>query len=340
MNKKGLKILLVGGTGTIGNGLVNKLLDDENIDTIRVLSRDEFKQFEMERFINHKNKNKLRFLIGDVRDYDRLERAMRGVDKVFNLAAMKHVPSCEYNPDEAIKTNVVGMENIIKAAIKNEVDCVVFTSTDKATNPTNAYGATKLLAEKLVQSANYSKGPIKTRFIAVRFGNVMGSRGSVIPLFRKQILEEGRITITDPKMNRFMMTLSQAVNLILKVSDIAVGGEVFVLKMPVIRLKDLADIVIEETCKKLNIQNDIKVETIGLRPGERLYEELMTEIESTAAFDLGDMYAILPTTFAPEYYKDKYSNHTKAPLETYTSSNQNPIAKETLREFLLAEKLV
>lgn len=177
------KILIIGGTGTIGRGLVNELIKQQP-QVIRIFSRDEYKQFVMEKEID--NDKLFRFLIGDVRDYERVERAMAGIDVVFNLAAMKRVPSCEYNPTEAIKTNVEGMGNIIKAATYNDVDSVVFTSSDKAINPTNTYGATKLLAEKLVQSANFSKGNSKTRFVAVRFGNVMGSRGSVIPFLKNK----------------------------------------------------------------------------------------------------------------------------------------------------------
>jgi FlaA1/EpsC-like NDP-sugar epimerase len=242
------KILIIGGTGTIGRGLVKKLIDQKP-NVIRIFSRDEYKQFIMEKEIN--NNKIFRYLIGDVRDYHRVERAMNDVDIVFNLAAMKHVPSCEYNPTEAIKTNIQGMGNVIKAAIYNDVDCVLFTSSDKAINPTNTYGATKLLAEKMVQAANFSKGNARTRFVAVRFGNVMGSRGSVIPLFKKQIFENRCITVTDKDMTRFMMTLSQSVSLIMDAAERAYGGEAFVLKMPVIRLIDLTEVIIEETCKNL-----------------------------------------------------------------------------------------
>ena len=199
------KILIIGGTGTIGRGLIKELVKQDP-EVIRIFSRDEYKQFIMENKLN--DKKKFRFLIGDVRDYERVERAMNDIDVVFNLAAMKHVPACEYNPTEAIKTNVTGMENVIKAAMHNNVESVIFTSSDKAINPANSYGATKLLAEKLVQAANFSKGNCKTKFVAVRFGNVMGSRGSVIPLFKKQIEENRKITVTDPEMTRFMMTLT------------------------------------------------------------------------------------------------------------------------------------
>ncbi|AKN33928.1 membrane protein [Clostridium carboxidivorans P7] len=333
----GKKILIIGGTGTIGRGLVNELIKQKS-EVIRIFSRDEYKQFLMEKEIDD---NKLfRFLIGDVRNYERVERAMAGIDVVFNLAAMKHVPSCEYNPTEAIKTNVEGMENVIKAAIYNNVDSVVFTSSDKAINPTNTYGATKLLAEKLVQGANFNKGNVKTRFVAVRFGNVMGSRGSVIPLFKKQIKESNCITLTDPEMTRFMMSLSQAVQLIMTAGEKAYGGEAFVLKMPVIKLKDLAEVVIEESCKSLNVSfKNIDIKTIGLRPGERKFEELMTVEESEFAYDIGDMYAVMPSIYA-ENVKNFYKEFRKAEVGSYNSSDAVAITKEEVRKILKDEGLV
>ncbi|MHB9922112.1 SDR family NAD(P)-dependent oxidoreductase [Clostridium botulinum] len=334
------KILIIGGTGTIGQGMVKELLKLEP-EVIRIFSRDEYKQFIMEKEIEDKYKNKLRFLIGDVRDYERVERAMEDIDVVFNLAAMKHVPSCEYNPTEAIKTNVIGMENVIKAAIYNDVETVVFTSSDKAISPTNSYGATKLLAERLVQSANYSKGKSKTKFVAVRFGNVMGSRGSVIPLFKKQILENRGITVTNHGMSRFMMTLSQAIKLTLSAAEKSIGGEIFVLKMPVIKLKDLAEVVVEETCMKYNIPLDqVSIETIGLRPGEKMYEELMTEEESEHAYYLGDMYAVLPTTVSKDHYGYYYTKYKKAIKGSYSSHGGIPIGKDKVKEFVLKESLI
>ncbi|MFL0251642.1 SDR family NAD(P)-dependent oxidoreductase [Clostridium neuense] len=324
------KILVIGGTGTIGKGLIKELVK-QNPKVIRILSRDEYKQFVMQNEI--KDKSKFRFLIGDVRDYERVERAANDVDVIFNLAAMKHVPACEYNPDEAIKTNIIGMENVIKAAIYHNVENVVFTSTDKAINPSNSYGATKLLAEKLVQAANYSKGAVKTRFVVVRFGNVMGSRGSVIPLFKKQIKENKKITVTDPQMTRFMMTLNEAVTLIMSAGEKAIGGEVFVLKMPVIRLYDLAQVIIEETAKKLNIEKEeIDIEIIGLRAGERKYEELMTKEESEFAFDLGNMYAVLPTYCGN--VEGYYSEFKNAEIGSYNSNSIKPIGKEEIRRIL------
>ena len=265
---------------------------------------------------------------------------MNDIDIVFNLAAMKHVPACEYNPSEAIKTNIIGMENVIKAAMYNNVECVVFTSSDKAINPANAYGATKLLAEKLVQAANFSKGNCRTKFVAVRFGNVMGSRGSVIPLFKKQIEENRKITVTDTEMTRFMMTLSQAVNLIMEVGEKSIGGEAFVLKMPVIKLYDLAQVVVEEICNKINIKREeVELQTIGLRAGERKFEELMTVEESEVAFDLGHMYAVLPLTHS-EFCSGVYDKYKKAKVRSYNSSDKNILSKEQVRTLLVEEGLI
>lgn len=337
---KDKSILIIGGTGTIGQGLIKELIHHEP-KVIRIFSRDEYKQFIMEHSsLIKKTKNKFRFLIGDVRDFERLDRAMVDIDIVFNLAAMKHVPSCEYNPNEAIKTNVDGMENVIKASINNNVECVLFTSSDKAISPTNTYGATKMLAEKLVQAANFSKGKSKTKFIAVRFGNVMGSRGSVIPLFKKQILENKKITVTDPDMSRFMMSLSQAVKLMLKSCEISKGGEVFVLKMPVIKLKDLAEVVMEETCRKHDLNKDeIQVDVIGFRAGERIYEELMTKEESHYAKDLGDMYVILPSTYS-QFSSEYYDNFANCKIGNYSSHELEVISKKQVSQLLLEENLI
>lgn len=334
---KGKKILVIGGTGTIGKGLIKELLKQEP-SVIRILSRDEYKQFIMENEIE--NKSKLRFLIGDVRDYDRVDRAMDEIDVVFNLAAMKHVPACEYNPSEAIKTNIIGMENVIKAAMHNDVKTVIFTSSDKAINPANSYGATKLLAEKLVQAANYSKGKAKTKFVAVRFGNVMGSRGSVIPLFKKQIQDFRKITVTDPDMTRFMMTLSQAVKLIMTSAEKSFGGEVFILKMPIIKLKHLVEVVVEETAKKINIPlEEIDIQTMGFRAGERKFEELMTKEESEVAYDLGDMYAVLASD-SVRALEVSYEKYKKAEWGSYNSSEGVHITKEQVRDLLREDGLI
>ncbi|AET70309.1 putative nucleoside-diphosphate sugar epimerase [Desulfosporosinus orientis DSM 765] len=317
---KGKKVLIIGGTGTIGQSLLSYILR-EGPEVVRILSRDEHKQFELrEKMIRYPN---IRYLIGDIRDGDRVARAMEDIDYVFHLAAMKHVPSCEYNPYEAVKTNVIGTENVITAARNAGVKRVIFTSTDKAIAPTNAYGASKLMAERLIASAQYNSGGHATIFAAVRFGNVMGSRGSVIPLFKSQIVENRRITVTDKTMSRFMMTLNQATELTIKAMKTAQGGEIFVLKMPVISLKELAEVVIEETAKKININpNSVEIAEIGLRPGEKMYEELMTMEEAKNAFELPDMF-VIPNVFLKRNLS--YPNAVEANHSSY-SSDRGPVA--------------
>lgn len=328
---QGKKILVIGGTGTIGQGLVKELIK-RNPKVIRIFSRDEYKQFKMEQELGRLEN--IRFLLGDVRDKERVQRAMEGIDIVFHLAAMKHVPSCEYNPFEAVKTNVMGTQNVIESAIHHRVERVVYTSSDKAINPTNTMGATKLLAERLMSSADYYKGGKRPIFASVRFGNVMGSRGSVIPLFKTQILEKRKVTVTDPAMSRFMMSITEAVSLVLKAAEYAVGGDVFVLKMPVVNIKDLAEVVIEETCKKYDLpREEIKIEYIGLRPGEKMYEELMTKEEGERAEELEEMFRIYPITRAG-------INITGINGYSTDSSKVKALNKEEIRNLILREDLI
>ncbi len=325
------KILIIGGTGTIGQSLLNHILS-QSPAVVRVFSRDEHKQFELQqKLYGHTN---IRFLIGDVRDYDRVKRAMKDIDYVFHLAAMKHVPACEYNPFEAVQTNIIGTQNVIRASLECEVEKTIFTSTDKAIAPTNTYGASKLMAERLITAAQYHAGTSRTVFAAVRFGNVMGSRGSVIPLFKWQIREHRRITVTRRDMSRFMMTKEQATNLIIRALSLAQGGEVFVLKMPVIRLIDLAECVIEETAKQFGISKElIGIEETGLRPGEKMYEELMTEEESTYAFEFDDMF-VVPSPFLAV---PVYEGAKPARIGSYSSQHIPPISKESVRKLLLEQ---
>lgn len=322
------KILIIGGTGTIGVALVNKLLKF-NPNVIRIFSRDEYKQFVLaKRYENHK---KLRFLIGDVRDEKRLERAMEEIDYVFHLAAMKHVSSCEYNPDEALKTNVIGVQNVIEAARKCNVKKVVYTSSDKAINPVNTYGATKMLSEKLIVSEGANSGKYKTKFFAVRFGNVMGSRGSVIPTFYDHMINGEPIQVTDPTMTRFMMTIDQATDLLLKAVEISVGGDTFILKMPSILLQDLIEGIFDCASKRVSGIKPYKQEIIGLRLGEKMYEELMTIEESENALELEDMYII------PPYFREhNYSGATKAKPKPYRSDDSEIVSKDFIVSMLQA----
>jgi len=327
---KGKKILITGGTGTIGYHLTRRLLQEDPA-VIRIFSRDEYKQFNMSLdFQEHAHK--LRFLIGDVRDQQRLSRAMEGIDYIFHLAAMKHVPACEYNPFEAVQTNVIGTQNVIQAALQNNVKKVLFTSSDKAVSPINTYGATKLMGEKLISAANYQKGSKQTVFASVRFGNVMGSRGSVIPLFKKQILEQRKITVTDLNMTRYMMTPNQAISLMLEANRLAAGGEVFVLKMPIVRLSTLAEIMIEEIGVSVG---NIQIEEIGLRPGEKMDEQLMTSEEQRQVIETEWMYIIPPL-----YGKTKKSyKHTSEFIPHSDFRNDEVIDKEVLRMWCINEHL-
>jgi len=274
-------ILITGGTGSFGKHFCRMMLDRYNPKAIRIYSRDELKQHDMR--IEFKDDQRLRFLIGDVRDGDRLRRAMEGVDMVVHAAALKQVPACEYNPFEAVKTNVHGAQNVINAAIDAGVKKVIALSTDKAVNPVNLYGATKLCSDKLFTQGNAYAGERKTSFACVRYGNVIGSRGSVIPVFLKQ-KESGRITVTDPRMTRFWITLDQAVELVVKGFKYMEGGEIFVPQIPSMRIMDLARAIAPECA----------VDEIGIRPGEKLHEALTGEDEGRTAVVYEGMYVILP----------------------------------------------
>ena len=296
---KDKKILVTGGTGSIGSEIVRCLLQYDP-DVVRILSRDETKQFEFEQELG--NPENVRFLIGDVRDKDRLKRAFEGIDIVFHAAAMKHVPACEYNPFEAVKTNVYGTQNVIDASLDNNVGKVIAISTDKAASPINTMGATKLLAEKLVIDANYYKGHVKTVFSCVRFGNVMESRGSVIPVFEKQIEKSGPLTITDPAMTRFMMTIPQAVDLVFKATKLTHGGEIFIFKMPAINLENLALAMIEHFAPYYGHDPEsIQMKTIGIRNGEKMHEQLMNEEEAQYAYETDDMFIVMPQSTFSKY---------------------------------------
>ena len=325
----GKNILVTGGTGSIGSEIVRRLLQYDP-KVVRILSRDETKQFEMEHELG--NLENVRYLIGDVRDKDRLNRAFEEIDIIFHAAAMKHVPACEYNPFEAVKTNVVGTQNVIEAAIDNEVEKVITISTDKAASPINTMGATKLLAEKLIIDANFYKGHKKTVFSCVRFGNVMGSRGSVIPLFDKQIRKGGPVTVTDPEMTRFMMTIPQAVDLVFKATKMAQGGEIFIFKMPVVKLGDLANVMIEHLSPKYGYKpEELQIETIGIRNGEKMYEHLMNEEEARYAYETEDMFVVLPQLIFSDYF---WEGGAKAAQKRYASDDAKVLSLAEIKDLL------
>jgi UDP-N-acetylglucosamine 4,6-dehydratase len=281
MEIRGKTVLVTGGTGSFGTRLIEILLESHEPKAVRVFSRDELKQSELQR--RFADDDRVRYLLGDVRDLPRLVRATRGVDVIVHAAALKQVPACEYNPFEAVQTNVLGAENVVAAAIENQVPRTISLSTDKAVNPVNLYGATKLCAEKIVSQGNAYAADSVARFATVRYGNVVGSRGSAIPLFKAQA-ETGVITITDERMTRFWITLDQAVEFVLRSTDRMAGGEVFVPQIPSMRVVDIAAAIAPEAERRI----------IGIRPGEKLHEILLTSDEARHSYKVDDHYVIVP----------------------------------------------
>ena len=278
---KDKSVLITGGTGSFGKHMTKTLLNETDVRRVIVFSRDELKQFEMQQ--EYAGENRLRFFIGNVRERDRLLRAFDGVDLVIHAAALKQVPAAEYNPFEAIKTNILGASNVIDAAIDRGIKKVVALSTDKASSPINLYGATKLVSDKLFVSGNAYAGKRRTRFAVVRYGNVVGSRGSVVPLFRT-LAAKGVIPITDDRMTRFWITLDQGVRFVINAFSEMQGGEVFVPKIPSMKVVDLAKAMAPNA--KINI--------VGIRPGEKLHEEMISETDARRTLDVGDHYVIQP----------------------------------------------
>jgi UDP-N-acetylglucosamine 4,6-dehydratase len=331
---QGKNILITGGTGSIGSEIARNILLYEP-KVIRILSNDENGLFNLEQELGG-NIN-TRFLLGDVRDKERIEKAIEGIDIVFHAAALKQVPFCEYNPFEAIKTNVIGTQNVLEASLTEEVQSVIFISTDKAVNPVSTMGATKLLAEKLVIDANYYKGNRKTIFSSVRFGNVIGSRGSVFPFFAGQIRRGGPVTITDPSMSRFIMSPKQVIGLLFRASGMAIGGEIFILKMPSLKISDLIETMINELAPKFGYQPaQIKVESTGIRPGEKTYEELMTEEEATHAQETDEMFIVMPrielSTSRIEDYD--YPESKPAQVKQFASNSGSFLTQEEIKMML------
>lgn len=304
---KNKTILVTGGTGSFGKTFIKKVLSKGSPKKIIIFSRDELKQYEMQvdSFFSKHFKN-LRYFLGDVRDFDRVKTALRDVDIVVHAAALKQVPAAEYNPFEAIKTNILGAQNIIQASLDLNIDKVIALSTDKAAAPINLYGATKLVSDKLFVSANLYKGNKVTKFSVVRYGNVMGSRGSVIPAFIK-MKESGLLTITDEKMTRFNITLEQGVHFVFDSLDRMVGGEIFIPKIPSYRILDVA--------KAIAPNHEIKM--IGIRPGEKLHEEMITESDSFRTLEFGNYYVILPSTKL--WDEEKYRVKDKSDIGSFSN---------------------
>ena len=317
-------ILVTGGTGSFGKYFVNKVLSNYSANRLIIFSRDEQKQYEMSEKFSPQKYSELRYFLGDVRDYDRLLMAMRGIDVVIHAAALKIVPSAEYNPFECIRTNVMGAENVVKASIFNEVQKVIALSTDKAANPINLYGASKLASDKIFVGANnYSSN--QTIFSVVRYGNVLGSRGSIYPVLKK-ILDEGKkvFPITDKRMTRFWITLNQGVNFVLSCLKSMRGGEIFIPKIPSMKIIDFAQA----------IGPDCNLEFVGIRPGEKLHEIMITEDDSRYTLELEDRYIITPVL---SFWDEKYNLDGKPVQENFTyksDTNKEWIEGKQILNFL------
>lgn len=328
MNFKNKTLLITGGTGSFGNKMLRYFLKNTEIKEIRIFSRDEEKQ---DRMRNEICDNKVKFIIGDVRNFDSINRAMVGVDLVFHAAALKQVPSCEFFPIEAVRTNILGAENVLNAAMDNKVSKVVVLSTDKAVYPINAMGMTKALMEKLMVAKSRVVDPKITTFCATRYGNVMASRGSVIPLFIKQIKENQDITITDPEMTRFLMSLEESVKLVLYAYENAKSGDIFVQKAPASTIMDLA-LALQKIFKAKN-----KIKIIGSRHGEKLYETLVNREEMSKAEDMGNFFRI-PSDSRDLNYSQYFTEGSKkiSNFEDYTSHNTTRLTVDQVVEKLLS----
>jgi len=316
-------ILITGGTGSFGHAFVRMTLDKYNPKKIVILSRDEMKQWEMSKLFE--SDDRVRFFIGDVRDKNRLYRALDGIDYVIHAAATKIVPTAEYNPFECIKTNIMGAMNLIDACIDHDIKRVVALSTDKASSPANLYGATKLASDKLFSASNSYSGEHKTKFANARYGNVMGSRGSVIPFFINQI-KKGVFPITDERMTRFMITLEEGVEMVWKVFDDMEGGETYVKKIPSMKVTDLA----------LAVSPNAKHKIVGIRPGEKLHEQMISEEDAPYTYEYDDYYKILPVINNWSNSKKRIKNGKKvAESFSYTSDNNKEwMSIDTLKKWI------
>jgi len=325
-------ILVTGGTGSFGKKFIETVLKNHEPKKVIVYSRDELKQFEMRQKWPDNNGTLMRYFIGDVRDLERLKRALEGVDIVIHAAALKQVPTAEYNPFEAVKTNIIGAQNVIDAAMQSEVKRVIALSTDKAAAPINLYGATKLTSDKLFIAANNYKGWHDIKFSVVRYGNVMGSRGSVIPFFLKKS-KDGVLPITDDRMTRFNITLQEGVDFVLTSLEKMWGGELFVPKIPSYRITDLAKA----------IAPDVKREIVGIRPGEKLHEEMITVTDSINTVEFDDYYAIIPNTEYISWDKGRFLHESNDNIGKYcddgfsynSRSNDPFLSVDELRELII-----
>jgi FlaA1/EpsC-like NDP-sugar epimerase len=336
---KGKNILLTGAAGTVGREIVKQLVSFEPAE-LRLMDNNETEMFFL--MEEYGNKNVFCFL-GDIRDRDKLEKLSKDVDIIIHSAAFKHVYLSEYNPFDVVQTNIIGVENIIRAATACNVKQLLFTSSDKAVNPTNVMGTSKLMGERLMTAASAVRNNSNTIFSSTRFGNVLGSRGSVVPLFMKQIKNGGPVTITDKRMTRFVMTIEEAAKLVLKSVLLAKGGEVFVTKMPVIRIPDLAEVMIKLLAPKYGYApSDIKIVEIGMKAGEKLYEELMSDQEVPRSMELKHMFVVTPAFKALfQSIKHEYPNTISTKIEkSYISENEPPLDVNEIEKYLIENKVL
>lgn len=328
------RVMITGVCGTVGRELLSQLLLQE-VGAVVGIDNNESELFFVSE--EYRSRSNCRFYVTDIRDIDNLQERMRGIDLVFHTAALKHVILCEHSPGDAVQTNILGTQNVIRAAGREHVAKVLFTSSDKAVNPTNVMGTSKLMGERLMAAANAERHQGATAYASTRFGNVLGSRGSVIPLFKRQILAGGPVTLTDPEMTRFIMSLEQAVSLVMDSALLSHGGEVLVTKMPAIRIADLAQIMIEELAPEAGFKpSEIPIETIGSKPGEKLYEELLSDEETRRTIELEDYFVVIPAfkniyNTLIEDYPGMVSDRVDRP---YNSSSEDKLDKEALRRYL------
>lgn len=340
---EGKSILVTGACGTVGAELVKQLLTDNTYAPRELIGIDNNESalfFLDQRYLDD---SRAHFYVTDIRDRDALIEMMKGVDIVFHAAALKHVILCERSPEQALQTNIYGVQNIIAAANANHIETVIFTSSDKAVNPTNVMGTSKLMGERLMTAANSNKrqgGPV---FASTRFGNVLGSNGSVIHIFHKQIANGGPVTLTNRDMTRFIMSIQESVRLVLDSAKAAKGGEVFVTKMPTVRIEDLAMAMIEELAPRYGTTSgQIDVVEIGAKPGEKLYEELMNDEETRRTVELKDYFCVLPAFRGVSFDVDyNYLNTINTKVDKpYVSEKEVPLTKEEIKQFLIANNLL
>ncbi len=340
---KNKSILVTGACGTVGSELVKALLQNKKYQPSSVIGIDnnESELFFIDQL--YLDDSRASFHLADIRDRDALAQLMQDIDIVFHAAALKHVILCERSPHEAVQTNILGCENIVFAAEANNVEKVIFTSSDKAVNPTNVMGTSKLMGERLMTAANGSSKKSNTIYASTRFGNVLGSNGSVIPIFKQQIKNGGPITLTDPEMTRFVMTVEESVRLVIDSAQQAQGGEVFITKMPVLRISDLAKVMINLLAEHYEHKaNDIEINIIGSKPGEKLYEELMSDEETRRAVELEQYFSVLPAFRG--FHKDVQYNYDDIVNEVvddpYVSSEAKMMTQDDIKNFLLSNNLL